>query len=65
MKGNVRYIRRLIAKKRRGELKPIEELELIEWFDMVFGTPIRVLLFPVMLIVKLYKWTYEDREGLV
>lgn len=65
MKYNMKYIRGLFAKKRRGELKPIEECELIDWIHTVIGAPLRVLAFPVMLIVKLYKWTYEDRTGLV
>lgn len=65
MKYDIKYIRELFIKKRRGELKPIEECELIDWLDMVIGTPIRILIFPVMFVVKLYKWTYKDRTGLV
>lgn len=64
MTQKLKRMRELHKKGRKGELRGWERAELD---DLVYASlaPIRILLFPVMLLVKLYKWTYADREGFV
>lgn len=69
MKYNISRMRELYAKKRIDKLTIVETCELNDLqyriVDIFIGIPLRILAFPVMLIVRLYKWTYENRKGLV
>lgn len=48
-----------IITTKKNDRNPYEQAELEDWLFAWFGTPIRVIIFPVMLLVKLYKWTYD------
>lgn len=49
-----------IIKTKKKDRTIIEQLNLDHWLYTWIGTPLRILAFPIMLIVKLYKWTYKD-----
>ena len=59
MKTNVKRIWKILRTK-KGERTVREKAELNDFIYNWLGKPIRVIMFPVMLIVKLYKWTYEN-----
>lgn len=69
MTHKMKRMRELLTKKRSGKLTIIETCELSDLryriFDAFVGIPFRILVFPIMLLVRLYKWTYENRTGLV
>ena len=49
-----------IMRKKKCDRNIMEQCMLKDWIYNVFGTPIRIIVFPVALLVKLYKWTYSD-----
>lgn len=49
-----------IIRTRKSERTLVDQLTLNDWVYTWVGAPIRVILFPIMLVVKLYKWTYSD-----
>ena len=49
-----------IIKTKKSERTIIEQALLDDWFDKWFKTPIRIVIFPAALIVRLYKWTYYE-----
>lgn len=54
----LKRIWKIITTKKKDR-NPYEQAELDDWLFVWIGTPIRVVLFPIMLLVKLYKWTYD------
>lgn len=48
-----------ILKKKKSERTKWETIVLEDWRDQGFCAPIRIIIFPIALIVKLYKWTYN------
>lgn len=59
MKTNIKHIWRILRMK-KSERTIREQVQLNDWICKWVGLPIRILIFPVMLIVKLYKWTYDN-----
>ena len=59
MKTSVKHIWKILRTK-KSERTIREQAELNDFFYNWIGLPIRIIIFPVMLIVKLYKWTYEN-----
>lgn len=49
-----------IIKTKKSERTVVDKLILSEWIYTWLGAPIRVIIFPIMLVVKLYKWTYNE-----
>jgi hypothetical protein len=51
-----------IIKKKKVNRTILEQAVLDDWVYKWFGTPIRIIIFPVMLLVKLYKraYNYDD-----
>lgn len=51
-------------KFRGKKWKEMSCYEKLVFMDILYKwmLPIRILLFPIMLLVKLYKWTYKDEE---
>lgn len=56
-KTNSSIWRIMITKKRNRTVW--EQLELTDWINKWIGTPIRIIVFPIALVVKLYRWTYD------
>lgn len=48
-----------ITRKKKDERTIREQAELNDWFYKWVLTPIRIVIFPIMLLVKLYKWVYN------
>lgn len=48
---------KIIAKKKRDRTL-IERAELADWVDNRIFPPIRVIILPVVALVRLYEWTY-------
>lgn len=59
MKTRVKHIWKILRAK-KSERTIREQAELADFLYKWVGSLIRIIIFPVMLIVKLYKWTYED-----
>ena len=57
MKTNIKRIWNIL-KTKKCERTIRERAILSDWLDKWVGTAIRIIVFPVMLIVRLYKWTY-------
>lgn len=51
-----------IIKTKKDERTMMEQARLDDWLYKWIGTPIRIIIFPIMLIVKLYKWTYNIED---
>lgn len=49
-----------IIRTRKSERTLMDQLTLDDWVYECAAAPIRVIIFPIMLVVKLYKWTYSD-----
>lgn len=49
-----------IATKKKSERTVMERVKLADWIDKWICPPIRVVIFPIMLIVRLYRWTYWE-----
>ncbi len=43
------------------KFKEIQEAEREERLKEKLMLPVRIILFPVMLVVKIFKWTYNDK----
>ena len=51
-----------IIRTKKDERSILEQAILDDWLWKWFVTPIRIIIFPIMLLVKLYKWTYDMEE---
>lgn len=51
-----------IINTKKDERTMLEQAKLDDWLYKWIGTPIRIIIFPAMLIVKLYKWTYDIED---
>ena len=60
MKG-VTYIMLKFRGKKWRDMSMYERLVFMEIVHK-WTLPIRILVFPIALIVKLYKWTYNDED---
>lgn len=49
-----------ISMKKKRERTLLEQARLSDWVDKRIFPPIRVLIFPFMLIYRLYIWTYWE-----
>lgn len=49
-----------IARKKKGERTIMEQAKYMDWITVRICPPIRVILFPFMLIYRLYMWTYWE-----
>ena len=58
MKATFKDIWRII-KKKKSDRTIREKMILSDWIYKIC-TPIRIIIFPVVLIVRLYKWTYNN-----
>jgi hypothetical protein len=47
-----------IIMKKKKERTLIEHARLADWVDNRIFPPIRVIIFPVVALVRLYEWTY-------
>ena len=52
-------------KFRGKKWKDMSFYEKVVFFELVhkWTLPIRIIVFPIALLVKLYKWTYSEKEG--
>ena len=58
MKTTIKDIWRII-KTKKSERTLRERLILSDWLYKL-AAPIRIIIFPLALIVRLYKWTYNN-----
>lgn len=58
MNTDIKTIWRIIRKK-KSERSIREDLVLHGWLFDTLVTPFRIILFPIILLVKAYKWTYD------
>lgn len=49
-----------IATKKKSERTVLERVKLSDWVNKWICPPIRVLIFPFALLVRLYRWTYWE-----
>ena len=49
-----------IAAKKKSERTLMEQAKYMDWINVRICPPVRVLLFPFMLIYGLYRWTYWE-----
>lgn len=58
MKFNDKEVWRII-KKKKSERIAWEKVMLYDWKYKWIFAPIRLIMFPFALVIKLYKWTYN------
>ena len=58
MKTNIKDIRKIL-KTKKCERTILEQVTLDDWLWDI-AAPLRIIIFPVKFIIKLYKWTYNN-----
>ena len=49
-----------IIKTKKCERTEIEKIYLYQWKYKWVYMPFRIIMFPINLVIKLYKWTYDN-----
>jgi hypothetical protein len=50
----------VIARKKKSERTLLEHSRLTGWINKWICPPIRVIIFPIMLFIRLYDWIYWE-----